>query len=357
MRYRNRHNSLYNIQPQALRHIHQSGDVCLHLLGEIKIRRLYLAVRYNLLNCIHHILVDEHAQKSPSAAQENPRQQVTRIVRPKGVSFRSTPPRVSDGKHEAIISEELWQRSQAVRTSRWVTVKSAKKTVRGNLLQGLVVCSHCGRRLNIQTPKNCATYYRENSHHRRYHDCPYIGQSVRAVTIDAQVAELIRSIHLLENWEPIARQMLHEQRDQFYPEAERKEIRGMLQLMSENYERGQYESEECQYWQKVSTMKEKLSLLERVPEPAINRAAQTLLDLRETWENATQEERGDLVNVLIQEVSIDMADKCILWVKARPDYEPMFSIQDGLRLDNKRRYWIERKETERNISDIQVDVE
>jgi hypothetical protein len=357
MRYRNRHNSLYNIQPQALRHIHQSGDVCLHLLGEIKIRRLYLAVRYNLLNCIHHILVDEHAQKSPSAAQENPRQQVTRIVRPKGVSFRSTPPRVSDGKHEAIISEELWQRSQAVRTSRWVTVKSAKKTVRGNLLQGLVVCSHCGRRLNIQTPKNCATYYRENSHHRRYHDCPYIGQSVRAVTIDAQVAELIRSIHLLENWEPIARQMLHEQRDQFYPEAERKEIRGMLQLMSENYERGQYESEECQYWQKVSTIKEKLSLLERVPEPAINRAAQTLLDLRETWENATQEERGDLVNVLIQEVSIDMADKCILWVKARPDYEPMFSIQDGLRLDNKRRYWIERKETERNISDIQVDVE
>jgi site-specific DNA recombinase len=39
-------------------------------------------------------------------------------VRPKGVSFRSTPPRVSDGQHEAIISEELWQRSQAVRASR-----------------------------------------------------------------------------------------------------------------------------------------------------------------------------------------------------------------------------------------------
>lgn len=102
-------------------------------------------------------------------------------------------------------------------------------------------------------------------------------------------------------------------------------------------------------------MKEKLALLERVPEPAINRAAQTLLDLRETWENTTQEERRDLVHVMIQEVGIDMAAKCILWVKARPDYEPLFSILDGLRLDGERRYWIVRKEIDGNISDIGVD--
>jgi hypothetical protein len=103
-----------------------------------------------------------------------------------------------------------------------VTVKSIKKTVRINLLQGLVVCSYSGRRLNIQTPKNCATYYRENSHHRGYHDCPHIGQGVRAEVIDSQVAALIRSIHLPENWEPIVRQMFHEQHDQVDPEAERR---------------------------------------------------------------------------------------------------------------------------------------
>jgi len=42
--------------------------------------------------------------------------------------------------------------------------------------------------------------------------------------------------------------------------------------------------------------------LERVPEPAINRAAQTLFDLSETWEVTTQEKRQDLVHVMIQEV-------------------------------------------------------
>jgi hypothetical protein len=178
---------------------------------------------------------------------------------------------------------------------------------------------------------------------------------VRAEVIDAQVAELIRSIHLPENWEPIVRQMLHEQRDQVDPEAERKEIRGQLRLMRENYERGLYEGEEYQYWQKVSTLKEKLALLDRVPEPAINRAAQTLLDLRETWENTTQEERRDLVHVMIQEVGGDLAAKYILWLKARPDYEPLVSILDGLRLDGERRYWIEHNETEGNICDIEVD--
>jgi site-specific DNA recombinase len=276
-------------------------------------------------------------------------------VRPKGVSFRSTPPQVSEGQHEPIISEELWQRSQAMRSSRRATVKTIKKTVRVNLLQGLVVCANCGRRLRIQTPKNCPTYYREESHLRGYHDCPHIGQSMRADLIDDQVAELIRSIHLPENWEPIVRRMLDNQRDRADPEAERKEIRGMLRLMRDNFERGLYEGEEYQYWQKVSGLKEKLALLERVPEPALNRAARTLLDLRVTWESTTKEERKDLVHIMIQEVGVDVEIKRVLWVKARPDYEPLFSILDGMRHDADRRFWRECFVTPENSCDIEED--
>jgi hypothetical protein len=66
-----------------------------------------------------------------------------------------------------------------------------------------------------------------------------------------------------------------------------------------------------------------------------------LLDLRETWENSTKEERKDLVHIMIQEVGVDVTVKCVLWVKARPDYEPLFSILDGMRQDTVRRFWIE----------------
>jgi hypothetical protein len=49
-----------------------------------------------------------------------------------------------------------------------------------------------------------------------------------------------------------------------------------------------------------------------------------------------------------------MTATCVLWVRARPDYEPLFSILDGLCLDSERRYWIKRKIMGRNISDIHV---
>jgi len=114
-----------------------------------------------------------------------------------------------------------------------------------------------------------------------------------------------------------------------------------------------YEEEEYQYWQKVSALKEKLALLERTPEPAINRAAKTLLDLRETWENTTLEERKDLVHVMLQEVGVDVAARRILWVKVRPDYEPLFAILDGLHKDGDLRYWIEPLEAQADTRDIE----
>jgi hypothetical protein len=50
-----------------------------------------------------------------------------------------------------------------------------------------------------------------------------------------------------------------------------------------------------------------------------------------------------------------MITKCMLWVRARPNYGPLFSILDGLRPDSEKRYWIEHRVTKKNISDIQVD--
>jgi hypothetical protein len=96
-------------------------------------------------------------------------------------------------------------------------------------------------------------------------------------------------------------------------------------------------------------------LLERVPEPALNRAARTLLDLRVTWESTTKEERRDLVHIMIQVVGVDMTIKRVLWVKARPDYEPLFSILDAMRQDADRRFWIDSVEAQESNCDIEAD--
>lgn len=62
----------------------------------------------------------------------------------------------------------------------------------------------------------------------------------------------------------------------------------MLRLMRDNFERGLYEGEEYQYWQKVNSLKEKLDLLTRIPESAIERAVLTLLNMHHSYEWATR---------------------------------------------------------------------
>ena len=48
--------------------------------------------------------------------------------------------------------------------------------------------------------------------------------------------------------------------------------------------------------------------------------------------------------------------KRVLRVKARPDYEPLLSILDGMRHDADRRFWIERLEASQDNCDIKDDM-
>jgi len=276
-------------------------------------------------------------------------------VRPKGVSYRSTPPQTSKGQHEPIIAQELWDRCQAVRVTRRRLIKTIQKAARVHLLQSLAVCAHCGRRLRIQTSKNYNTYYRENSHFRGYNDCPYSGQSIHANIVDQQIAVLIQSLKLTLTWEQDVRRLLQADQNGPDPETERKEIRNMLRLIRENYERGLYEGEEYQYWEKVNTLKDKLEMLNKTPESTINRAALTLLNLHESWEWATREERKMLVRTMIQEAGCDVGSKRIVWVRVNPDYEVLFRLMVRLRADADRRYWIRSDGSEADNCDIEED--
>ncbi len=269
-------------------------------------------------------------------------------VRPKGVSYRSTPPQFSKGQHEPIITQDLWDRCQAVRANRRAVVKTVQKPARVHLLQSLAVCAFCGRRLRIQTPKNYPTYYREDSHLRGYHDCPYSGQSIHADALDKQIAALIQSLKLTATWEQDVRKLMPNDKVGTDLEAERKEIHSMMRLIRDNYERGLYEGEEYLYWQKINALKEKLGLLNRIPEADVNRAARTLLNLHDSWEWATREERKMLVRTMIQEVGCDVGLKRIIWVKVNPDFEVLFKIMVGLRASNGRRYWIDEHFSDEN---------
>jgi hypothetical protein len=52
---------------------------------------------------------------------------------------------------------------------------------------------------------------------------------------------------------------------------------------------------------------------------------------------------------------VDATAKRLLWVKARPDYEPLLSILDRMRQDSDKRFWRERLELPEDNCDLQED--
>ncbi len=63
-------------------------------------------------------------------------------------------------------------------------------------------------------------------------------------------------------------------------ENQRKELREQLRRMRVGYERGMYQDDEHVFWREVETIQEKLHRLEQPRPDAINKAADTLLNLK-----------------------------------------------------------------------------
>jgi hypothetical protein len=62
-----------------------------------------------------------------------------------------------------------------------------------------------------------------------------------------------------------------------------------------------------------------------------------------------------LAQIKIQGLSIERDAKFMMWMNARPDYEPLFSILDGMRHDADRRFWIESFVTPEDNCDVVED--
>lgn len=74
---------------------------------------------------------------------------------------------IYDGQHQAIISADLWEKCQNVRSSRRHLSRAVQKNYRNYLLSMLAVCDVCGRTLRAQGAK-VGSYYREMSYERGY---------------------------------------------------------------------------------------------------------------------------------------------------------------------------------------------
>ena len=173
-------------------------------------------------------------------------------------------------------------------------------------------------------------YYREASLLAGYADCPMLGKSVQAEIIDAQIGDIIQLLRLPDDWEQAVRSLLEHKKDALDPELERARIRKEIRDMREMKRRGMYEGENHVFWREVEALQEELSRLKAIKQPAIDRAAKTLLDIQAAWDQATRKEREELVKLLLAEVGCDIQDSRIAWIKPKPMFAPLFQLIDSL---------------------------
>lgn len=231
---------------------------------------------------------------------------------------------IFDGQHEAIVSEELWEKCQAVRASRRTLSRAVQKNYRNYLLSNIALCDVCGRTLRAQG-SNGGSYYRETSYERGYIDCPHQKTGVRADLLEKQIHLLIKNIQLPEDWlEEVAERAgddeevinLKRQRDRL--EAERRRLQQMriegdfdenMNVYKEEMERIRREGATLPTYDQIETLKI---------------TAKTIKQLYQIWDVADPGDQRDLLRLMLREVRVDVPNGRITSISPLAVFVPIF---------------------------------
>ena len=196
-------------------------------------------------------------------------------------------------QHEAIITEDLYQRVQSRKRHRAIV-----RTVQGpkGLLQGIINCGNCGKGIQSDRHRYGGAMYRE----RHSHECCTNGRSIMAKEVDDQLEVILASVELESDWQDrMARLSV---KDVEGPDP--RELKERKRRLSRAYADGGFT--EAEYQIKCAEIDASLRLTESVSLPTLEEAAQLFKDIPQIWREATPEERRKLISPLVERVYVDM---------------------------------------------------
>ncbi len=145
---------------------------------------------------------------------------------------------VTDGKHEAIIDEELWAAAQERRKETGVKWNKTHSLGHEHLLSGLLICPVCGkglagtvrRRKNKKTGEYKDDFYYRCQHRKKIdeeHFCDF-KPSINQNEFNREVESVILDMAANEQWKEFVLRKISEKVDVSTLEAEREQLRKQL---------------------------------------------------------------------------------------------------------------------------------
>ncbi len=222
------------------------------------------------------------------------------------------------GIHPAIVSEELWHEAQSARH------RTSPRAWRGDggLLVGVVWCADCGGPVwssgggygEWRQP-----YYREASV-LQLRECAQAGANWRCSEPDAQVAEVVRSMGLDEDWLAAAVESARVMRDGVDAAQERNRLEAERQRVTNAYIAGVLGEPQWR-WQ-LARIERELGRLPSAPLTVMSGALE-LRNFAGLWDQMLLKERRDAVKAVFARVTLEMGRKRV-WLTPRDGYGELF---------------------------------
>ena len=199
-------------------------------------------------------------------------------------------------QHQALIDGALFERVQARRSRRGAS-RHAEGRARG-VLSGLIRCARCQSTLHAERGHLGRPMYRE----RHGVECETNHRSFMADRVDAQLAEIFGSLELPEDWRTRIAVRATQGGGANVPD-----LRAKKQRLARAYANGGFTL--ADYEARMAALDAEIRLSEAdVPVEAAEVVA-LLSDLPGLWNEATPDERRQLVAPLVERVYVDVASK------------------------------------------------
>jgi hypothetical protein len=235
------------------------------------------------------------------------------------------------GRHEPLISQELWDQVQAIRRRRGAGKARGRKPHRMYLLARLVHCQHCGLPLTAKTSggrgRRGETRYYFCPAIRRSVDCPAAGSHVVASAIEAQVVEYVRHLRLPEDWRSRLVELANQVEERSQVEGRYRYLESKLRRVRELYVEGDFEKPE--YIRRKSDIEAQLAFLQMPEPPAVESAASLLEGLAEVWDRADRATQHEALRAMFAAIRVDVLERKLVSVQPHRDFLPLFRL-DGL---------------------------
>ena len=225
------------------------------------------------------------------------------------------------GRHQDIVSKELFDRCQEMRQKHRRGPWSFTPKHRVYLLGGLLRCAACGTRLWAQHLSG-RDYYREESALRGI-PCPNPKGVIRADILEAQVEEVVTALQLPPSWRDLVVHYLEASEEWERVARERARLKERLRRLQQLYLDGYPESE---YRREKEAILAALETLGESREEEVMILGDHIEGSIEAWKFATRAEKRDMLLMMLEAVYVDVPNKRLVAFKVKPAFKPLSRV-------------------------------